>query len=419
MKIPIAFRSMLCVLTTSAWLLANRAYCAPGDLYVAEATGGGHVYRFTSAGVSSSFGSGLYQPVALAFDRAGNLFVGNSGNCGCVPEVMCDCPHPATIIKIMPDGSQSTFATLNNPNLLGLAFDGAGNLFVSQSIAIVKIAPNGAQTTFVSQLQGAWPMAFDRSGNLYVGVNPTGSSSILKYAPDGTSSTFATFPAGSSIVGLAFGPGGDLFVRRGSSILKIKPDGTQTTFAANDRFFYPLAFDGSAVLFAGLNAYNSTEPAILEFTSSGTATTFAFGPLSPTAFAFEPVTEKVRNISARGLVAGGDNTLIGGFIIGGSALANNAVIVRALGPSLSSAGVSNALSDPVLELHDSSGGIVASNNDWQDTQKAQISASGLAPTDPRESAVFATLPNGNYTAVVRSRDQSAGIAVVEVYSVSQ
>ena len=408
MKIPITVRLIISLVVTAAWLLANRAYCAPGDLYVA---GDGNIYRFTPVGNKSTLASGLYQPTALAFDRGGNLFVGNSGAGS--PAI------PATIIKITPDGSQSTFATLNNPNLLGLAFDGAGNLFVSQSIAILKITPNGAQNTFASQLQGAWPMAFDRSGNLYVGVNPTGSNSILKYAPDGSSSTFAAFPAGSSIVALAFGPGGDLFVRRASSVLKIKPDGTQTTFATNDRFFYPLAFDGSAVLFAGLNAYNSTEPAILEFNSSGTATTFAFGPLSPTAFAFEPVIEKVRNISARGLVAGGDNTLIGGFIIGGSALANNAVIVRAVGPSLSGAGVSTALSDPVLELHDSSGGIVASNKDWQDTQKAQIGASGLAPTDPRESAIFATLPNGNYTAVVRSHDQSAGTAVVEVYSVSQ
>jgi hypothetical protein len=157
----------------------------------------------------------------------------------------------------------------------------------------------------------------------------------------------------------------------------------------------------------------------VKFTSSGAATTFAFGPLLPSAFAFEPVTEKVRNISARGLVASGDNVLIGGFIVGGSALANNAVVVRAIGPSLSRAGVSNPLSDPVLELHDSSGAIIASNNDWQDTQKAQIVASGLAPTDPRESAIFATLPTGNYTAVVLSGDHTTGIAVVEVYSVSE
>jgi hypothetical protein len=80
--------------------------------------------------------------------------------------------------------------------------------------------------------------------------------------------------------------------------------------------------------------------------------------------------------------------------------------------------VSNPLSDPVLELHDASGAIIASNDDWQDTQKARIEEGGLAPTDARESAIFATLPAGSYTAVVRSSDETAGIAVVEIYSVS-
>jgi hypothetical protein len=197
------------------------------------------------------------------------------------------------------------------------------------------------------------------------------------------------------------------------------PDGTGTTFATNDRFSYPLAFDNSGNLFAGLTSYTSSEPAIVKFTSTGAATTFAPGPLFVRALAFEPLTEKIRNISARGLVAGGQNVLIGGFIVGGNALSNNAVVIRALGPSLSAGGVDNPLSDPVLEIHDSSGALLAVNNDWQETQKAQIEASGLAPTNPHESAIFATLAAGNYTAVVLSGgDHTAGTAVVEIYSVN-
>ena len=129
--------------------------------------------------------------------------------------------------------------------------------------------------------------------------------------------------------------------------------------------------------------------------------------------------EKLRNTSARGLVGDGENVLIGGFVVGGSALANNAVIVRALGPSLSGGGVANALADPLLELHDASGTIIASNDDWEDTQKAQISGSRLAPTDPRESAIYTTLPAGSYTAVVRSRNRTPAVGLVEVYSVNQ
>jgi hypothetical protein len=399
--------------------LAHGAYGSPGDLYVAEATGGGHIYKYTPAGDKETFASGIYQPLALAFDRTGNLFVANPGSCACVPEIICECP-PSTIIKITPNGNQTTFATIPGTQLLGVAFDGAGNLFVSTAGTIVKIAPNGTQSTFASGLNGAWPLAFDSFGNLYVGINSTGPSSIVRFAPDGSRTTFVTLTGqSSSTTGLAFGVGGDLFVRWGSSILKIAPNGTRTTFATNDRLSYPLAFDASGVLFAGLRAYNATEPGIVKFASSGVDTTFALGPLLPTAFTFEPGTEKVRNISARGLVAGNNDVLIGGFIVGGSALANNALVVRALGPSLSGSGVPQPLSDPVLELRDSTGGLVALNNDWQDTQKAQIEASGLAPSNPHESAIFATLAAGNYTAVVRSRDQSSGTAVVELYSVNQ
>jgi hypothetical protein len=396
--------------------LVERASGSPGDLYVA---GDHSVYKYTPDGARETIASGIYQPIALAFDRAGNLFVANPGSCACIPEIICECP-PSTIIKIAPNGDQSTFATIPSRELLGVAFDGAGNLFVSTGAKIVKIARDGTQSTFASGLQGAWPLAFDSLGNLYTGINPSGPSSIVKFAPDGSSTTFLTITgASSSITGLAFGAGGDLFVRWGSSILKIAPDRTRTTFATNDRFSYPLAFDGSGNLFAGLNSYNSTEPAIVKFTPSGVATTFATGWLIPRGLAFEPVTEKVRNISARGLVAGGDDVLIGGFIVGGSALANNAVVVRALGPSLSGLGVAHPLADPVLEVRDSTGALIVSNNDWQDTQRTQIEASGLAPTDPRESAIFATVPVGNYTAVVRSRDQTTGTAVVEIYSVSQ
>ncbi len=111
-----------------------------------------------------------------------------------------------------------------------------------------------------------------------------------------------------------------------------------------------------------------------------------------------------------------DEVLIGGLIVGGNALANNSVVLRAIGPSLSDAGVSNPLQDPVLELHNSSGVIISSNDDWQDTQKDQIIASGLAPSNRRESAIFATLPAGNYTAVVRGTGDTSGVALVEVYS---
>ena len=125
-------------------------------------------------------------------------------------------------------------------------------------------------------------------------------------------------------------------------------------------------------------------------------------------------TAKVANISTRGLVQTGDNVMIGGFIILNTGVPAN-ILVRAIGPSLS--GVANAMSDPTLELHDVNGALVASNDNWQDTQKSEIEATTIPPTDSRESAIFASLASGNYTAIVRGQNNSTGVALVEAYNI--
>jgi hypothetical protein len=130
------------------------------------------------------------------------------------------------------------------------------------------------------------------------------------------------------------------------------------------------------------------------------------------------------NISTRSFVQTGDNVMIGGFIVTGTE--PKKVIVRVIGPELGSPpyNVPNALADPTLELHDGTGALIASNDNWMTTiiggiitgnQVADIQNSGYAPTDPSESAIIATLPGGNYTAIVRGVSNSTGVALVEVY----
>ena len=128
------------------------------------------------------------------------------------------------------------------------------------------------------------------------------------------------------------------------------------------------------------------------------------------------------NISTRSFVQTDENVMIGGFIVQGSA--QKRVIVRAIGPELTQYGVPNELADPTLELHDGTGALIASNDNWQHTiiggiiisdQVHDIMASGHAPTDPRESAIIATLPPGNYTAIVRGVNNTTGVGLVEVY----
>jgi len=121
------------------------------------------------------------------------------------------------------------------------------------------------------------------------------------------------------------------------------------------------------------------------------------------------------NISTRGSVGIGDNVLIGGFIVGD--VANSTVIVRALGPSLASFGVTHPLSDPTLTIYDSNGTLIASNDDWQDNNNSiLVQRNRLAPPNPAEPALVLHLPAGAYTAIVRGANNRQGVGLVEVYN---
>jgi len=130
------------------------------------------------------------------------------------------------------------------------------------------------------------------------------------------------------------------------------------------------------------------------------------------------------NISTRSFVQTGDNVMIGGFIVQGTQ--PKRMIIRAIGPELSAPpfNIPNALANPTLELHDSTGALIASNDNWQVTivggiittgQYHDIVNSGHAPSDIRESAIVADLPAGNYTAIVRGVNDTTGVGLVEVY----
>ena len=134
---------------------------------------------------------------------------------------------------------------------------------------------------------------------------------------------------------------------------------------------------------------------------------------------------QLTNISTRALVETGDNVVIGGFIVQGSAA--NRVIIRAIGPELTQHGVANALHNPTLELHDGMGALIASNDNWVTTiiggiitqnQVRDIMNSGHAPSNGLESAIIADLPPGNYTAIVRGVNDTTGVGLVEVYDLN-
>ena len=154
-----------------------------------------------------------------------------------------------------------------------------------------------------------------------------------------------------------------------------------------------------------------------EYPTVGCDTAYNSLPLHLETTKFPVVGPQALNISARAMIAGGDNVLIAGFIVSGDE--DKTIVLRALGPSLSTAGVSDALPDPIITLFDASGAMIATNDDWESDARAnEIASAGLAPASNLESATVQTLTPGAYTAVVRGKADAGGIGLVDAYDLS-
>jgi len=128
---------------------------------------------------------------------------------------------------------------------------------------------------------------------------------------------------------------------------------------------------------------------------------------------------QLANISTRGFVQTANNVMIAGFTLGGSSSPTD-IAVRGLGPSLSSAGLSNVMADPTLELHNANGTIMVSNDDWESdpVSAANLTAHGLALPNAKESGIYAALaPAGQFTAIIAGKNGGIGIALIEIYHV--
>lgn len=119
------------------------------------------------------------------------------------------------------------------------------------------------------------------------------------------------------------------------------------------------------------------------------------------------------NISTRGFVSSDPNVMIGGFIVPNGPAVK--LVVRGIGPSLSSNGVTGALQDPTLELRNSAGALVYSNDNWRTTQPSELSSIGIAPLGEKDSALLVKLQPGDYTAILRGKNNTSGIGLIEVF----
>jgi hypothetical protein len=131
----------------------------------------------------------------------------------------------------------------------------------------------------------------------------------------------------------------------------------------------------------------------------------------------QAVDSQLANISTRGFVLTGNNVMIGGFILGGNTN-NTRIALRGIGPSLAQFGLNPVLADPTLELHDANGTTLITNDDWTDdpVSAAQLTANGLALSNPKESGIFTSLPAGQFTAILAGKNGGVGIGLVEIYN---
>ena len=195
-------------------------------------------------------------------------------------------------------------------------------------------------------------------------------------------------------------------------------DGAGALLARNDNWMN--ATNKQAIIESTVAPTNDLESAILRSLEPGSYTAIVRGVNGTTGIGLVEaydldlgVDSILANISTRGLVQTSDDVMIGGFIILGSAAQE--VLVRAIGPSLP---VTGALADPTLERHDKNGATIASNDNWKSTQKAAIIATTIPPTEDAESAILATLIPDAYTAIVRGKNATTGVALVEVYALA-
>lgn len=369
----------------------------------------GSIIKFTPASAQTVFATGIGRGYGMAFSASGDLYVAQYGG---------------PILKFTPAGGKTTF-TSNVDLSLYIAFDGAGNLYVSASGTVYKYAPNGFKTTLYSG--NALGIAVEKPTGRPLNISTrlkvqTGDNALI-------SGFIITGPDPKNVLIRGIGPSlaGSIPGALQDPTLELYAGATKLKTNDNWKINEPSGVSQQAAVEAtSIPPGNDLESAILITIQPGAYTATLRGKNNTTGTGLVEVYDishvenvsKLANISTRGFVDGGENLMIGGFIVADGD-GYGKVIIRALGPSLAASGVTNPVGDPKVQLVNSQGQAIDSNDDWKSTNQAAIQATGIPPTNDREAAIVTTLPPGAYTAIVAGVNGTSGIALVEVYSLRQ
>jgi hypothetical protein len=346
---------------------------------------------------------------------AGNLITGSQTNIQIVSTATGTIVQ-GNLIGTKVDGS-GNLGTLSkailisgSQTLIGGLEPGAGNR-ISYAIRGIMVSGNNAlgNTIFSNVFSGGYGDGID------LGNNESTRNDLGDF--DAGANNLQNFPVITSVVrssestrvigGLDSIASADFtlqfFVRRSSStgndLLGTRTIRTNTGGSARFDFSFP-----------GYTAAN-------EFISA--TATDAEGNTSELFRQYGPV--QLANISTRGKIGTGDEALIGGFVIhrpsGSTDEYHKKVLIRALGPSLSGAGLpaDRCLADPRLELYNSSGQLIATNDNWRSNQAQEIIDTGAPPSNDLEAAAVVSLSDAGYTVVVRGSNGGTGLGIVEVF----
>jgi len=196
-------------------------------------------------------------------------------------------------------------------------------------------------------------------------------------------------------------------------------DSSGAVVASNDNWNVP----GQELDAFGLAPTDGREAALVTTLQPGAYSALVSGRGASTGVALfelydlDAETGRVANVSTRSRIEAGDKVLLGGFIIGGTM--GTPVIIRAVGPSLIANGVSDALLDPRLDVYDSNGTLMVSNDNWRTDQESSIVETGLPPADDREAAIVSTLAPGAYSVVIQGAAGGSGVALFEIYALNK